>query len=233
MELSSTEAVRLLSLSEKTLYQWIDKGSIPFSKASGQYRFNRVEILEWAIANKISISPEIFAKSENAAKVKLPSLSDTLKMGGIFYGLEGKDKQSALQSIVKVVSLPDSFDRDFFYKVLLAREELGSSAFGDGIIIPHVQNPLVLNIPESALYLCFFNQAIDSGALNGHPVKVFFCLISPTTHAHLHMVSMLAFALSDPSFKEVIKRQGSRTEILNKVRQIESSLTLLANNWRR
>ena len=59
MKLLVKDAARLLDVSEKTVYRWIKQGSIPAYRLNEQYRFNRAELLEWATARRISISPEI------------------------------------------------------------------------------------------------------------------------------------------------------------------------------
>ena len=55
------------------------------------------------------------------------------------------------------------------------------------------------------------------------PVHTLFTLISPTTRAHLHLISRLAFALRDPKFYEVVLRKGLREEILREAKRVESS----------
>jgi mannitol/fructose-specific phosphotransferase system IIA component (Ntr-type) len=89
-------------------------------------------------------------------------------------------------------------DREFLYKVLLARESLGSTGIGDGIAIPHVRNPIVLHLSRPIVTLCFLERPVDFGALDGQPVNTLFTLISPTVRAHLHLLSRLAFTLRDP-----------------------------------
>ena len=67
MKLLVKDAARLLDVSDKTIYRWIKQGSIPAYKLNEQYRFNRAELLEWATARRISISPEIFREEESEA----------------------------------------------------------------------------------------------------------------------------------------------------------------------
>ena len=89
-------------------------------------------------------------------------------------------------------------DQDFLLRVLLAREALESTGIGDGIAIPHVRNPVVLHVSRPMITLCFLEQAVDYGALDGKPVNTVFSLISPTVRAHLRLLSRLSFALQDP-----------------------------------
>ena len=223
MQLTVKDVAGLLNISEKTVYRWIDERKLPGYRLSGQYRFNRAELLEWATANRINVSPRIFEEPENGS-TPLPELSDALEVGGIFYRLAGKDKPAVLRSVVEVLRLPDKVDREFLLQVLLAREALESTAIGDGIAIPHVRNPIVLHVPQPVVTLCFLEAPVDFGALDGQPVHTLFTLISPTVKAHLHLLSRLAFALRNPDFKALIIRQASRDEILAAAKTISDSL---------
>ena len=66
MQIDVKEAARLLDISEKTIYRWIRRGILPAYRVNAQYRFNRAELLEWATARRINVSPEIFAAEEGA-----------------------------------------------------------------------------------------------------------------------------------------------------------------------
>jgi nitrogen PTS system EIIA component len=227
MQLAVRDAASILDVSEKTIYRWIKEGKLPAYRVADQYRFNRAELLEWATARKINVSPEIFQEPEGS-QVSLPTLPEAMQAGGIHYRIGGGDKQSVLRAVVEVMQLPDSVDRDFLLQVLLARESLGSTGIGDGIAIPHVRNPIVLHIASPTITLCFLEHPIDFGALDGKPVNILFTIISPTVRAHLHLLSKLAFALRDPTFKAILTRQGSRDEIAKEILCIEKRLALPA-----
>jgi PTS system nitrogen regulatory IIA component len=219
MQLTVKDVAGLLDISEKTVYRWIDERKLPGYRLSGQYRFNRAELLDWATSNRINVSPRIFEEPEGGSG-SLPELSDALERGGVFYRLAGTNKPSALRSVVEVMRLPDEVNREFLLQVLLAREALESTAVGDGIAIPHVRNPIVLHVPEPVVTLCFLEAPVDFGALDRQPVHTLFTLISPTVRAHLHLLSRLAFALRNPDFKELILRQAGRDEILAAAKRI-------------
>jgi PTS system nitrogen regulatory IIA component len=213
MKLLVKDAARLLGVSDKTIYRWIKQGSIPAYRLNEQYRFNRAELLEWATARRIPVSPEIF-REEESESTSLPHLTEALRAGGIYYRIGGDDKASVLHHVVETLRLPGEVDREFLYEVLLAREALGSTAIGDGIAIPHVRNPVILHLERPLVTVCFLERPVDFGALDGKPVNVLFTLISPTVRAHLHLLSRLAFALRDPAFKEAVVRQASREELM-------------------
>lgn len=223
MLLSVKDTAKILNVSEKTIYRWIKQQVIPVYRVNEQYRFNRSELLEWATSRRIQVSPEIFLEVETT-KTPLPSLSEALKIGGIFYRVGGHDKPSVLRAIVEILKLPEEVDREFLYQVLMARETLGSTGIGDGIAIPHVRNPVVLHVSKPSMTLCFLEHPIDFGAIDGQPVGTLFLLISPTVRAHLHMLSRLGFVLQNQDFKTAIKRQASREDLMQALLRAEETI---------
>ncbi|MFA5865147.1 MAG: PTS sugar transporter subunit IIA [Phycisphaerae bacterium] len=223
MQLGVRDVAKLLNVNEKTVYRWVQQGNLPAYRVSNHYRFNRAELLEWATSRRINVSVDIFHEPESAS-ITAPGLVDALMAGGVYYRLEGRDKESALKAVVEVMRLPEEVDRNFLLQVLLAREAMASTGIGEGIAIPHVRNPIVLHVPRPMITLCFLEQPIEFGALDNQPVKCLFTMISPTVRAHLFLLSRLAFALRDPGFKDAIQREGSRDQIMNEARRVESNL---------
>lgn len=210
-----------MNVSEETIYHWIEQDKLPASRINGQYRLNRAELLEWATAQRIHIPADIFGEPDKG-KTPTPGLSDALKAGGIHYHVGGADKEAALKSAIDLMPLPDDVDKTFLLHVLVARESLGSTGIGDGIAIPHVRNPIVMHIPRPMVTLCFLEQAVEFGALDGKPVHTLFTMVNPTIKAHLSLLSKLAFALSHPPFAGIIARRGTREEILEGAALIDS-----------
>jgi PTS system nitrogen regulatory IIA component len=223
MKLTVRDAAQILNVSEKSIYRWIKQGAIPAYQINDQYRFNRAELLEWATSRKINVSPEIFAEPEGG-ETPPPSLSEALRAGGVYYRIGGTDKASVLHAVVDTMKLPEEVDREFLYQVLLAREALGSTGIGEGIAIPHVRNPIVLHLSRPMVMLCFLENPVDFGALDGQPATTLFTLISPTVRAHLHLLSRLGFALRDPGFKKAVLEQASRDKILEALTRAEIAL---------
>jgi PTS system nitrogen regulatory IIA component len=223
MNLSVRDTASLLEVSEKTIYRWIKQQSIPAYRVQEQYRFNRAEILEWATSRRLNVSTEIFHEPE-AANQPVPSLLAAMEAGGVFYRVSGSDRGSALHEMVELLRLPEEVDRGFLLRVLLAREAIAPTAVGDGIAIPHVRNPVVLHIDRPAVALCFLERPIEYGALDGKPVNTLFMIISPTTRAHLHLMSKLSFSLRDVEVHGALQRQDSRQEILAHMRRAEEGL---------
>ena len=223
MMLDVKEVSRLLSVSEKTLYRWLLKGEIPAYKIGQSYRFNRVELLEWATAHKIKVSTEIIDDTL-ATGSETPALTEAINAGGIYYNVAGGDKESILKSIVATMKLPEDVDRNFLTDALLARENLGTTGIGDGIAIPHVRNPVVFHINTPVLSLCFLDHPVDFAAIDGKPVDTVFTLMTPTVRSHLHLLSRLGYALHLPSLRQILHAGSSREEIIAAFGEVEIEL---------
>ena len=223
MKLTVEDVSRLFNVSEKTVYRWIKSSELPAYRVNNQYRFNRVDLLEWAAAHRVNVSPALLGSAPEPAGAKLPSLAEALAAGGIHYRVGGHDKESALREIVDLLRLPERIERESLFQILLAREEMGSTGIGDGIAIPHARNPIVMNITQPSVTLCFLESAVDFGALDGVPVQVLFTLITPTIRTHLHLLSRLGFALRAKGFRSAIITHASRETILAEARQAEAA----------
>jgi PTS system nitrogen regulatory IIA component len=222
MFLKVTDLAAAIGVDEKTVLSWIKAKGLPAHKRDDRYQVNRVDLLEWATNHGITIPPEIFAANDESPD--RPLVSEALLHGGIFYDLPGDTPETALREVVSRLKLPPSLDPEFLLQTLLAREALGSTAFGNGIAIPHVRNPIVGQTGESAISLCFLKNPIDFDAVDGQPVTILFTLVTPNVKAHLHLLAKLAFLLHDQNFQALLHRPGTEAGIMTAVRALEETI---------
>jgi PTS system nitrogen regulatory IIA component len=224
MELTVRDLMKLLSANEATVTRWIKQRGLPAHQVAGQYRVARADLLEWATANNIRVSLDLFDDFETDPEMP-PDLAAALEAGGVHYHLEDTNKERALAALVAVLPLPEGVDHELLLRLFLAREASASTAVGDGIAIPHVRNPIVLHVERPSITLAFLSHPVDFGALDGKPVGILFSIISPTNRSHLQLLSRLSFALHDPKLRHILIRQAPREEILEAFRQLEAAMT--------
>src|SRR5437764_2107644 len=106
MQLTVRDVGKFLNVSEATVTRWIKQRGLPAQHVGGQYRFHRAELLEWATANQIKVSVDLFDRMESDVE-EIPSLGEALEAGGIFYQLRDTNKERALRALVEVLPLPD------------------------------------------------------------------------------------------------------------------------------
>jgi len=223
MELTVRDVSKFLNVSESTVTRWIKHRALPSQHVGGHYRLHRVDLLEWASANQVKVSVEVFDHLE-AEDESSPSLVEAMEVGGIYYGLQDTSKEAALRALVQVLPVPDGVDRELLLRLFLAREASATTAIGDGIAVPHVRNPIVLHVARPMVTLGFLERPVEFGALDGKPVQVLFSLICPTIRTHLQTLSRLSYALHDEKFKAVVTRRGECEEIMEEARRVEAAL---------
>ncbi len=223
MDLTPKDAAHLLKVPVDTVYDWIRKGRLPSYRIRDKYRLNRVELLEWATARQIHVSPELFREDEEPRHELL--LTSALRRGGVVYDLACTDKRSALRAICDVLTLPEQVNRDELHDVLVAREALCSTGIGQGIAIPHPRGPIVLGIADPTVTLFFPKLPIEFGAVDSKPVKMLFVILSTTVHVHLTMLSHLMFALQKTEFRRLLDTRAPQAQLLDKLHEIEQTMS--------
>jgi len=223
MQWRMKDVAKFLGVSEKTVGRWVEEEHLPAFRMHNQYRFNRVEVMEWAMDRKMDVRPDLNGDGEDDGEA-LCGLTEALECGGVHYDVAGHDKASVMRSMVEVLPLGESVDREFLLQILLEREALGSTAVGDGVAIPHVRNPIVLPISDPVVALCFLKAPVDFGALDKIPVCVLFTILSPTIRAHLHILSLLAHCLRDSGFHSALHRKAPAEEVLAETERVMAGL---------
>jgi PTS system nitrogen regulatory IIA component len=221
MQLTPRDAARLLGVSEATLDRWLRSGELAATRLDDQYRLNRIDLLEFAASRNLDVSPELLAELEQP---RLPSLADAIRAGGVHRGIAGADKAAILRAVVERLPLPAGVDRELLHHVLLAREALGSTGFGNGIAIPHPRNPIVLRVARPAVAVCYLERPVDFAALDGKPVHTLVTLVTPSTRTHLHLLALVAAALRDPAVVERLERRADVEELVGEVSRVEAAL---------
>jgi PTS system nitrogen regulatory IIA component len=223
MEMTVKDAAKMFNASVSTIYKWVEDLGMPAVRVQEQVRFNKTELLEWATVSGVRVSVESLSDTTETNGA-LPEVSDAIRAGGVFFGVPGRDRDSVMKSVVRLIRLPKTIDRKFLLQMLRAREALGSTGVGGGIAIPHPRTPIILRVDEPAIGLLFLEHPVDFGSIDGKPVDTLFTLVSPTVKTHLHLLSRLAFLLHEPGLKKVLKQRLDEKKILDTMERIEIAL---------
>jgi mannitol/fructose-specific phosphotransferase system IIA component (Ntr-type) len=142
-------------------------------------------------------------------------LLDYLSEANILLDVKGKSKKTVLSHLLDhLISLGkcSKNDKKEIVKVLLQREEMGSTAIGGGIALPHARLGCVDNI---VLCVGISREGLDFESLDGEPIYILVLLLSNHKEAglHLKMLALLARILRDKYFVQRIRHVQTREEI--------------------
>ena len=121
-----------------------------------------------------------------------PSLGSLTELELIFPNLSGTDRPGGLRALaeemVKAGVVPDS---DLMYRRLVEREELGSTAIGSGVAIPHCK---MEELSRVELAIGLSRDGVEFESEDGKPVRLFFLVVSPTDSPAAHLRSLAAIS---------------------------------------
>jgi len=150
-------------------------------------------------------------------------LAERVSRGGVYYNIEGDNPVAVLRDIVRIVSLPKTIDRESFLQAVLEREALSSTALGDGVAVPHPRNPVLTDIDQELVAVCFPRRPVSYAALDRRPVFVLFLILSADTRNHLFTLSELSFLCRRADFRDFLSRKPSRQELSDHIAREEAS----------
>ncbi len=222
MRLSFAEALGYLGVSETTARRWIRDRGLPVHRAEERLFVNPVELWEWAVEHRVPVSPELL-ECERRTRESVAPISVLLEAGGIHHDVPGSEPNEVLRAVVDRLPLPPHVERQFLATALAAREAMGSTGVGYGIAIPHVRNPILLQVNEPTVSLCLLRDPVDFGAIDGLPVHALFTVISPTVPVHLRILAELSLLVHDEDLRQLLKQRAPAARLFERIRAIEEA----------
>ena len=154
--------------------------------------------------------------------VKIHSL---LGEGLIIPELVSRERDSALEEMVRQLKAAHKTtkDKDLFEK-LIQRENLGSTAIGDGIAIPHCK---LKEVESPLLALAVSRNGVHFEAPDGKAIHVFFLVVSSPDNPgqSLHLLAAIASLVRKAgSLQRRLLRARSPGKILEIIRDEEEKI---------
>ena len=148
-------------------------------------------------------------------------ITDLLKKQAIEIGVSVKDKSEAIE---KLVSLHDKCgnlkDREAYKEGILKREEMGTTAIGMEIAIPHAKSEAVKAPALSAITV---PDGVDYGSPDGDPCKLVFMIAATTDgDVHLEVLARMMQMLMDMDFTAKLKAAKNADEFLKLIDEKET-----------
>lgn len=194
--LTIEEVAKYLRVSERTVYDWAQKGEIPAGKIGTVWRFKKTEIEKW-------VNERLSSGSKPITPGSTIQIKNILSPDRIVF-LNHSTKHDALVELSENLSTaPQVKYAQELTTEILKREELMSTAIGRGIAIPHVRlssvTDLVMSVGISK------TDIIDFQAIDDTPVRL-LVMIAAAYNQHAYYLQTLSFISSKLKDKEL--REG-------------------------
>jgi PTS system nitrogen regulatory IIA component len=210
--LTIDEVAKYLRVSDRTVYDWAQKGEIPSGKIGTVWRFKKADIEKW-VNERLAVN----RLSPPAGSIPVDSIISPNRV--VF--LNFPSKREALLSLAEnLAGAPQVKNQQELAQELLKREDLMSTAIGRGIAIPHVRlasvTDLVVSVGISQI------DINDFQTLDDEPVRLIF-MIAAAYNQHAYYLQTLSF------FSARLKNRELREALLAAKTQ-EEVYGLLAGN---
>lgn len=190
------EVAEYLRVSERTVYDWAQKGELPGGKLGTTWRFKRDDVEEW-VNSRLSKNPVKPAVAGATTSAILTAERILL--------VEEADKDSVLRKLVDLLAeSPFVKDRDALLQGILEREELMSTGIGFGVGVPHVRidsvSDLVMAVAVSKRPIPYYSS------LDNKPVQI-VCMLAARSDQHakyIRTLSSVSNCLKDPEVRKAI-----------------------------
>ena len=193
-----------MRVSERTVYEWAQKGEIPAGKIGTVWRFKESEIARWVDERLSAERP-----SGGLGPADVRAMLSTQRI--LF--LNEPRKSEALAELAKnLATAPQIKNAQELASEIARREDLMSTAIGKGVAIPHARLQSVTDIVAS---VGISGVGVEGfGALDDEPVRIILMIAAPYgQHAgYLQALAFFSARLRDRDLRERLLSSGSAQE---------------------
>lgn len=219
MDLTIKDISILLLLPEKEVQNLIKLKDIPFQTIQDKLVFNKQQIVEWALSRNIPIN---ISSHKKMSEYRVESFNKILDQKSFFYNCVLSEK-TYIEQMVSHIDLDINVDKEIIVQLLKNREELMSTAIGNGISLPHPRIPLMVGRNKPLINFFFVQKPLNLKSLDGKPVHTIILLISQTIKQHLSLLAHLSFLLSKEEFRLSLEKRLNYKDIIETISNIESA----------
>ena len=194
--LTPEEVAEYLRVSERTVYNWAQKGELPAGKIGTSWRFKRADI-ERGVNGKLS--GRAAGARQNGVRIERIFAEERVLF------LKSREKRGALLELIDCLAVaPQVKDREELEREIFGREELMSTGIGHGIAIPHVRIPSVTDLVGAVGVSR--EGVVDYPSLDTDPVRIIIMLAGAyDQHAkYLKALAYISAKLKNREFRDTL-----------------------------
>lgn len=148
-------------------------------------------------------------------------ITDLLKKESIELNSPVSTKQGAIDKLIDLQAKAGNIsDKNAYKKDILAREQMSSTAVGDGIAIPHAKSEAVR---QPGLAAITAPNGVDYESMDGKPSNILFMIAAPNDgDLHLEVLSRLMTILMDEEFRRNLLAANTKEKFLKAIDEKEA-----------
>ena len=148
-------------------------------------------------------------------------LAALIHRGGIFFDVEGNTPEEIYSKISNMIKIPDGLTSEQIYNALCAREQVLSTAVGNGIALPHARASIIKEEEDQKICVVYLKNSIDMKAPDEREVFVMFLLLTHNSQVHLRVLTELASLFRNLRFRKALESHAGEAELLSLIRELD------------
>ena len=141
--------------------------------------------------------------------------------GGVFFDIEGATPQEVYKNISEKIEKPEGVTSELVYTALCAREQVLSTAVGNGIALPHARASIIKSDENQKICVVYLKKPIDMQAPDEREVFVMFVLLTSNSQVHLKVLTELAGLFRKLRFRKALEAHAGEAELLSLIRELD------------
>jgi len=204
------ELVRRLNRDRREVEKMVQRGVIPGRRVGGEWQFNSTEITHWLEQEIRGYSNSELRAVESAQHrtdqiITLP-VSTLLTPELIQVPLEARTKRSVIETLIETAGRTwQIWEPAAIFEAVMAREEVLSTAFENGVAIPHPRTPLPNAAGEHLIAFGRTFSGIPFGGPRRTLTDLFFLVLCRDSRTHLLVLARLGRMLQLPDFVDNLR----------------------------
>lgn len=210
--LTLRQAASYLKVTDSVIREMTKSKVFVAKKIGNTYKIDKAEVDEW-LAKLNEREVEHLALRRSVCK-----FSDYFKLKFIHLDFVADNKYEAIGEMSKIAKdLKIVRDHRWLYQVVVAREELVSTAIGKGVALLHPRHFHPSKVKKPSILFGRSAAGIEFDAIDNKPVNLFFMLLLHDDIQHLFSISYISKLLMSESFLKILSKAKSNEEIYDVV----------------
>ncbi|NLK49567.1 MAG: PTS transporter subunit EIIA [Candidatus Cloacimonetes bacterium] len=195
--LSRVETAKKLKVSEKVIQEMINSKVFETKMVGKTLKIDEDSLNEW-LENLNENEEKMLA-----LKRVICHFEEYMRVENIFIDFTAENKYDAIRILSeKAKELKLVRDARWLYEVVVAREELISTAIGKGVALLHPRHLHPSKIKTPSILFGRSTEGVDFDAPDNKPVNIFFMLLLHNDKQHLFSLSYISKLIMHPDILE-------------------------------
>jgi PTS system nitrogen regulatory IIA component len=207
---SLEELAQHLGRDRREIEKLVNRGRIPGRKIGGDWQFHPTEITHWLEQEMREYTDRELALIEQTNRSteisQVTPVASLLTLDTVQVPLEARTKRSVLETLVEVAGRTwQIWQPAVLLTAIQEREAVLSTAFDNGVALPHPRNPLPEALGQSVMAFGRTPTGIPFGAPNRGLTDLFFLVLCRDSRIHLQVLARLGRMLQLPGFLDELR----------------------------